>query len=428
MDRALQLEELKLTHSYNTFSSFIRVYDVRRWLSAGLNISDKDMTNVIAALDRLQIKVHPEKIEDVERHAKGKLRLVTGFILRKLANPYPRALAEKIFADKKSGDDGEANHFPEEKHSVRCDCAIPEKWKMLLPFPPEKISLSVMSPTRIDSYRQCPFTFYLRDKSVLGTPTDFTVTKLTSSDCGNVAHRVLEVWGNSSLKDSDDPSEISAALSRYVDDDFKAIYGEFVPSEVDIQRKSLIKKLGHFAVRQSKWRRDGWVIKAAEQKLSSQYAGILFEGKCDRIDYNEHTNEWCIIDYKTWAPNVVSDNAGENEQLPLQLPIYCAMLARQGDGEFKAASLDSIKACYALIGETLNDTYFSPFIDASSVNLSEKVTRELLSKIESGIFWPPSKRGWWKKEFARWIGLDPTQTVSQAWILDQERRVTRFKI
>ncbi|MBO5642714.1 MAG: PD-(D/E)XK nuclease family protein [Kiritimatiellae bacterium] len=423
MDRALQLEELSLTHSYEVFSSLIRTYDARRWLSTELNISDKDVINAIIALDRLQIKVHPEKIEDVERHSKGKLRLVTSFILRKLAKPYPRALAKKIFAQRET---------KVELEEVPCVCrenfsnnGIPEKWKIDLPIPPKKISFSVMSPTRIDSYRQCPFTFYLRDKNVLGTRADYTTTKLTSSDFGNAAHRVLQAWGNSPCNDSLDSAEIFESLSKYIDEDFRTIFGEILPSQIDVQKKSLRERLGYFAIRQAKWRSDGWVVKAAEQKLSAQYAGVLFEGKCDRIDYNELTHQWCIIDYKTWAPETkAAVNAkSESEGFRLQLPIYCAMLAKQSEGEFAGASLENTKACYALIGKTLESTFFStPFIDSTIASETEKITIRLLSQLERGVFWPPSKIGEWKQDFGRWVGVDPFQTISMSWIKDQEQR------
>ena len=45
---------------------------------------------------------------------------------------------------------------------------------------------------------------------------------------------------------------------------------------------------------------DGWCVMATERKMKVAYGHTLVAGRCDRIDFNERTGEWCVVDYKTW--------------------------------------------------------------------------------------------------------------------------------
>ena len=98
-----------------------------------------------------------------------------------------------------------------------------------------------------------------------------------------------------------------------------------------------------------------------ERKLELVYGHTRFHGKCDRIDFNDETGEWCVIDYKTWdrAERAVAYEEKKDKATggqvrvwkSLQLPLYCAML--DADPEFPEARRERITACSCVLAKTV---------------------------------------------------------------------------
>lgn len=305
---------------------------------------------------------------------------------------------------------------------------LPRNWKLKLPIPPEHEELVKISPTRLDGYLRCPFTYFLRRKDILGDKRlDDRAEELASWEYGNLAHEALEAWGLSELKDSDDADVIYEFLERRVDAQLVDRFGLAIPAIVAMQGESVKRRLRHFAAVQAAHRREGWRIAAVEKKLEIVYDHTRFHGKCDRIDRNDVTGEWRVIDYKTWdsadkAAAFTKKKDGTVEWNSLQLPIYCAMLDVDAEGEFAEARLEKISSCYCVLGKTADDVKFTEPFQGGMVASAEAKIRELIPLIEKGIFWPPGKSGEWKWDYEDWIGPDPAETIDEDWIADQLSR------
>ena len=319
-------------------------------------------------------------------------------------------------------------------------CAdLPPEWKLHLPFPPEHRQLERISPTRLDDYLSDPFTAYLKDKSVLGDkPLDDRAEELAAWEYGNLAHEALEEWGRATLAgdftDHEDAERIAAFLAAQVDGRLEARFGGSIPAIVAMQGESVKRRLANFAVVQSARYREGWRIRAVEEKLEVVYGHTRFFGKCDRIDFNTATGQWCVIDYKTWdsperARILAKSSKGEGGPFnSLQLPLYCAMLNASGDERFCGIARDNILAAYCVLGKTNESVGFSEPADGHFLAAAEREIRRLIRRWEAGIFWPPSKgaNAQWRWNYEQWLAPDPFQSVDERWIADQERRIAEF--
>ena len=305
---------------------------------------------------------------------------------------------------------------------------LPRAWKLRLPVPPPREELLKISPTRLDSYLRCPFTYFLNRKDVLGDKRmDDRAEELASWEYGNLAHEALERWALSDLRDSTDAEAIRRFLSADVDRQLVERFGTSIPAIVAMQGESVRRRLATFAERQAEWREAGWKIVAAERKLEVLYDHTRFYGKCDRIDRNEQTGRWCVIDYKTWdkadkAESRTVKKDGTVEWKSLQLPLYCAMLAVNADPLFAEAKLENISSCYCVLGKTAADVRFTAPASGDLVREAEAKVRELVPLIERGIFWPPSPTCEWRYDFADWLYPTPEQSVDEDWIADQIKR------
>ena len=301
--------------------------------------------------------------------------------------------------------------------------SLPDEWRLALPVPPERATLEKSSPTRLDGYRRCPFTYYLREQSVLGSrQIDFKAQELAADEFGNIVHAALESWGGSELRDSVDAGEIAAFLERKVDEILEERFGAEIPAIVALQGESINRRLRYFSEVQARHRAEGWAVRATERKLQITIGHTLFKGKCDRIDFNPDSGRWCVIDYKTW--DEIDAKAGKEARGSLQLKMYCAMLDILDEGEFAAAKLDNIESRYLILGKTRDNVGFSQAEPGASVAEAEVEVKALVERIERGIFWPPNGDSReWTYDYGRWLEPSPEETVSPEWIADQERRI-----
>ena len=298
---------------------------------------------------------------------------------------------------------------------------LPEKWRLKLEIPPERKALEFTSPSSLDLYLRCPFTYCL--KKTFGEKEDDRAEELDPSEFGNLAHDALELWGAGPLKDSEDADAIAAELASHVDGILGKRFGTSIPAIVALQGESMKRRLAAFAKIQAARHAEGWRTVAAERKLQVKYGHTTVKGRCDRIDFNEKTGEWCVVDYKTFdnPDRAVWRDGKTGEWKSLQLPLYCAML--DADSEFPDAKLEKISSAYCVLGKTADTTLFTGPMNGAFVAEAEAKVRELIDKIERGIFWPPSSKDAWRWDFADWIFNTPEDSVDVAWLADQKRRV-----
>ncbi|MCR5414200.1 MAG: PD-(D/E)XK nuclease family protein [Kiritimatiellae bacterium] len=291
---------------------------------------------------------------------------------------------------------------------------FPSAWRLRLPFPPQRGLLAHVSPSGMDEYLNCPFTYFL--KKTFGERMDDRADELDPSEFGSLVHEALEGWALGELADSGSAPAIAADLSARVDAILGGRFGTAVPAIVALQGESAKRRLADFARIQAARRAQGWRIAASERRLEVMYGHTRIHGRCDRIDYNDALGEWCVIDYKTW------DSAGR-QRASLQLPLYCAMLDADPDPAFADAKLERISSAYCILGQTADDVCFSEPSGGELVPEAEMEVRRLIDRMERGIFWPPSTDCRWRYDFADWIYGSPAESVDPAWIADQERRI-----
>ena len=297
---------------------------------------------------------------------------------------------------------------------------LPEKWRLKLEIPPARKPLEFTSPSSLDLYLRCPFTYYL--KKSFGEKEDDRAEELDPSEFGNLAHDALELWGAGPLKDSEDADAIAAELAARVDGILGKRFGTSIPAIVALQGESMKRRLAAFARIQAVRHAEGWRTVAAERKLQVKYGHTTVKGRCDRIDFNERTGEWCVVDYKTFdnPDRAVWRDAKTGEWKSLQLPLYCAML--DADPEFPEAKLEKISSAYCVLGKTADTTLFTGPMNGAFVAEAEAKVRDLIDRIERGIFWPPSPKDAWRWDFADWIFNTPEDSVDPAWLADQKKR------
>ena len=297
---------------------------------------------------------------------------------------------------------------------------LPRNWKLKLEIPPERQDLAFASPSSLDLYLRCPFSYCL--KKTFGEKTDDRADELDPSEFGNLAHDALQRWGEGPLKDSEEADAIAAELAAHVDGILGERFGTSIPAIVALQGESVKRRLAAFAKIQAERHAQGWRTVAAERKLQVTYGHTTVKGRCDRIDFNAQTGEWCVVDYKTFdnPDRAVWMDAMTGEWKSLQLPLYCAML--DADPEFPEARLEKISSAYCVLGKTAETTLFTDPMTGAFVPEAEAKVRELIVKIERGIFWPPGPKDVWRWDFAEWIFNTPEESVDEAWLADQKRR------
>ena len=298
---------------------------------------------------------------------------------------------------------------------------LPDAWRLKLEIPPPRKPLEFTSPSSLDLYLRCPFTYCL--KKTFGEKEDDRAEELDPSEFGNLAHDALELWGAGALKDSEDADAIAAELAAHVDGILGKRFGTSIPAIVALQGESMKRRLAAFAKIQAVRHAEGWRTVAAERKLQVKYGHTTVKGRCDRIDFNGRTGEWCVVDYKTFdnPDRAVWRDGKTGEWKSLQLPLYCAML--DADPEFPDAKLEKISSAYCVLGKTSDTTLFTGPMNGAFVAEAEAKVRELIDRIERGIFWPPSPKDAWRWDFADWIFNTPDASVDPAWLADQMKRM-----
>ena len=299
---------------------------------------------------------------------------------------------------------------------------LPRNWRLKLEIPPVRQDLAFASPSSLDLYLRCPFSYCL--KKTFGEKTDDRADELDPSEFGNLAHDALQRWGEGPLKDSEEADAIAAELATHVDGILGERFGTSIPAIVALQGESVKRRLAAFAKIQAERHAQGWRTVAAERKLQVTYGHTTVKGRCDRIDFNAQTGEWCVVDYKTFdnPDRAVWMDAKTGEWKSLQLPLYCAML--DADPEFPEAKLEKISSAYCVLGKTAETTLFTDPMTGAFVPEAEAEVRKLIGRIERGIFWPPSPKDAWRWDFAEWIFNTPEESVDEAWLADQVRRLS----
>jgi ATP-dependent helicase/nuclease subunit B len=295
--------------------------------------------------------------------------------------------------------------------------------------------------TAFKSYLECPFTFYLRHILKMEACDD-RVSELDAMAFGTLCHDAAEAFGRSEFKDASDAGLIAAFLQAEVWRIVHRQYGSSLSAILHLQASAACKRLTFFAARQARLRADGWQIVATEQPLSMTEHGIRVRGRADRLDYHAASDTWRIIDYKTW------DRLGKNDGLDrllssskadiesaalrglapftfaektrvwtdLQLPLY--LLMAQAGAVVPAGA--KVECGYFVLGETEAETVCKAWNFDSARDDAVAAVRWAVGRIQAGLYWPPTPKDAWERDYESLFLEHPEQSVSSDWIRSQE--------
>ncbi len=322
--------------------------------------------------------------------------------------------------------------------------SLPDDWRLDLPVP--AVPPDALSATAFKTYLECPFTFFLRH--ILGMePGGGPAVELDAIAFGNLCHAALEAFGRSALRDSADPGAIADFLQAEVWHTLSRQYGDTLPAVIHMQAATACERLRFFANRQAGLRLGGWQIRAVECPLSMTEQGFALRGRADRIDYHADTGTWRIIDYKTWdklgknggldrfASARKADLAAAAQRgLPtflfaekprawsdLQLPLY--LLMAQAGAIIPAGA--KAECGYFVLGETEEESLCTTWDFEPCREDAVAAVRWVIGRVRAGVYWPPTPRDEWARDFGSLFLETPEQSVSRAWIDDQNARASK---
>ena len=197
--------------------------------------------------------------------------------------------------------------------------------------------ITTLSVTAFKEYLTCPYRFYLRRILKVG-PLDDQAHELAANQFGDLIHDTLEVFGRSEDKNETDPGRIEAALIDRLHEYAGRRYGGHCSAAVRMQIIQAEQRLRFVAAHQALHRAAGWRIVHAEVSVDETTGGRIIvddrpmglRGRFDRVDQNERTGQWAVLDYKTHGDKPEKRHlkriAGRNRWVDLQLPLYRQML------------------------------------------------------------------------------------------------------
>lgn len=344
---------------------------------------------------------------------------------------------------------------------------------------PSKDGSSSVSPSSIDTYLRCPFTWFLRYGEQLDR-RDLRV-RLEKNDFGTLAHAALEIFTKNEIEWADahnniahtNENEIRELIAAAVD---AATERYSVSSRaVKMQLESVKARLLAVAPIQAHWAREGWRPYAAELQLRDhkrKSGGKVFlfgkdmpylNGSIDRVDFHP-VHGFRVIDYKTWdsaAGEAIFDHiaaGGAQEEafaatfcyplfkrtararnmrrfLTVQVPLYALALALRNPEIFAGKVND---ACYLVIGKNAENTRIwgsrhetpfdadSPMVLMDFADTALETARAAVSAMKAGVYWPPSPQDAWKSPYSGFASLfmfSPEADLPRDWIAEQEERL-----
>ncbi|MEW4489324.1 PD-(D/E)XK nuclease family protein [Thalassoglobus sp. JC818] len=250
----------------------------------------------------------------------------------------------------------------------------------------EKTSFSV---TEFRHYLASPYRYYLNQILRLEEVTDDPV-ELDPAGFGSLIHAVLEDFGRSDAALQTDPARISEFLNECLNEKVKAEYGSDPLFPIAVQVEQIRHRLDGFARWQAEWIRMGWKIRHTEYGNQKHVSfplddgrKIKLRGRIDRIDFNEKTGEWAILDYKTGDSGMAPEKTHrwKEEWVDLQLPLYRHLAKPLGVTGTVKLGYVTLPKTESLIGAQLAEWTEEELKDA------DRVTRETASKILDGEFW-----------------------------------------
>jgi ATP-dependent helicase/nuclease subunit B len=278
-----------------------------------------------------------------------------------------------------------------------------------LPIPPPVPTtqpLQRISVTALKSYLACPYRYYLRYVQRLESLTD-SLAELDPAAFGNLLHDVLQRFGRADdaarVRTSDNPDAIHEYLSDHLDALAAAKLGvRHARPAVAVQVEQARSRLRGLAAWQAQRNAAGWQIVHSEDTDARQQLEVAFQidaaraiklhGRIDRIDYQPATKTLAILDYKTAdaALDPHRTHVHQGEWIDLQLPLYRHLVQGATLPNITLSDCD-LQLGYILLPKDVAEIR-EAMAEWTSTDLAaaDAVARDVLRKIMSGVFWPPT--------------------------------------
>jgi len=252
-----------------------------------------------------------------------------------------------------------------------------------------------ISPTGFQQYLACPYRFYLQRVLYLNGQDDQS-GELEANTFGTLAHNVVEAFGKGPHRHSLDASEISAALNATLDEKVEETFGSHAATPVGIQVEQLRMRLMAFATVQAEWANEGWRILHVEEPGHNKRPELMVDGEpfhvhgfVDRIDRNEQTGRYAILDYKTGdrGDGPEKKHREKGEWVNLQLPMYRHLAATLG----VPLDVNQLVFGYIVLPRNTTRTRFDlARWTAADIEAADETARNVIRNIRNGVFWPPA--------------------------------------
>ena len=242
-----------------------------------------------------------------------------------------------------------------------------------------RASLSSISASNLNAFRECPFKFALRQIGV--HRDDMIFREMVPTVYGTLAHHVMQKFAEAKIAGSlpSDEESMNAFLSETLQSLCRKFFGTSLPPLASFQIMQLQEKLALFTREHMNWEKEGWEIVMAEKKFEKEIKGVKLTGKLDRLDRDTTSrNAVCVIDYKTGAAA-----KSEEEMLQdLQLPAYLKLLEDSFPPE--------VARLYAFVSfsadKTQEKVYTQVNFGGASSSLIEETIENILNSDFGNIF------------------------------------------
>jgi ATP-dependent helicase/nuclease subunit B len=260
--------------------------------------------------------------------------------------------------------------------------------------------------TSLKRWLVCPFRFYLKH-ALRMEAVDASKSEMDAFDFGTLCHAALEAMGREpAMRDCTDAGTLRDFLLAELTRHAHRKFGGELPLPLLIQVESARQRLAKLAEIQARMRAEGWVIQEVERPFSVGVAGLVVNGKVDRVDRHEGTGAIRVLDYKTSDASVAPRQAHlrpvrAGETIPawtqvnvdgklrawadLQLPLYQHALGGAYGTTLSCGYINLPKAV-GQTGLSLWDDY-TPDLHESAVACAEGVC----SAVAAATFWPPNE-------------------------------------
>jgi ATP-dependent helicase/nuclease subunit B len=267
-------------------------------------------------------------------------------------------------------------------------------------LPQPQIPPRSMRITDFSAYLRCPYRFALSRLLQLEALDD-SVHELDPLQFGSLAHDILCAFGqDQDINGCDDPDQIERFLLATARQLVPRRFGSSAGPAVRVQIARLELRLAAFASLQANLCREGWRIKFCELPFKEGEVALdvpgqdamPLRGKIDRIDFNERSGVWRIIDYKTSesakSPHKTHtgreqcDGLAPEDWKDLQLPLYHYLAANSKHSVQGETQLAYICLPRQLDGVALKAAQWT----AEHLSQALDVARDVVRMIRAGAF------------------------------------------